>query len=278
MSDAVLLRFHKNLVVVRDRLRMLRRLNPDTPIYGLFGGDGRLGRAVNAAVGRLLDDLQTLPGGRAYWKWADGDHAFGWWWRNAGHRLPFERLLSLEWDQLVVAPLAELYAHVPEGAVGLTGLSTLAEAEQRWSWLRLDGYRDQVDELRRHVRERHGWSGELHTCNFGGAALPRRLVAGIDEIGLPRLAHDELRLPLVAQLLGLELVDTGFRRRDEPVRLYTTDNGPDIDDDAIAAELARPGGRRIFHPYRRPYAATPLESALASAVARARSAVALARR
>ena len=278
MTDAVLYRFHKNLVVVRDRLRMLRRLNPGTPIYGLFGGDARVAPIVRAAVGNLVDDLQTLPGGRAFWKWAEGDVAIAWWWRQAGERLPFDRLLALEWDQLILVPLAELYAHVPEDTVALSGLSRLAEVGERWSWLQIEGYREQLDELFRIVREEHGWEGEALTCNLNGAVLPRRLVAEIGGLGLPRLTHDEVRLPLAAQLLGFPVVDNGLRQRDEAVRLYTADGGPDIADDAITAELARPDGRRIFHPYRKPYAATPLETALASAIARARSAAAHARR
>ena len=66
------------------------------------------------------------------------------------------------------------------------------------------------------------------------------------------LCHDELRLPLFAQLLGFDLVDTGFYdgwSNPDSERHFNAD-GREVDPAAVAIELAKRDGCRVFHPCR----------------------------
>ncbi|MFC8674091.1 hypothetical protein ACFUEN_15615 [Streptomyces griseorubiginosus] len=71
----------------------------------------------------------------------------------------------------------------------------------------------------------------------------------------PALGNDELRYPLFVRLLGYPVADTGFRHAwhcpaDDPYFNVLGDRN--ITRETIAAELAKPDGRRAFHPVRPP--------------------------
>jgi hypothetical protein len=68
----------------------------------------------------------------------------------------------------------------------------------------------------------------------------------------PELCHDELRLPLFAQILGFPIADTGFRRRwhDRDEDRFFNTNALEIAVSTVMTERAKPDGRRAFHPFR----------------------------
>jgi hypothetical protein len=86
----------------------------------------------------------------------------------------------------------------------------------------------------------------------GGACFPKSFLARYAAIDPPDLCHDDLRLPLFAQILGYPVIDTGFRRRwdDQDEDRFFSLHAREIDLSTIGAELAKPDGRRVFHPVR----------------------------
>ena len=81
----------------------------------------------------------------------------------------------------------------------------------------------------------------------------------LDEVG-----HDEVRLPLFAQILGFGLADTGFYPRwmdPEIERVFNADSS-EVDPALVASELAREAGRRVFHPCRERFDAAGIEELL----------------
>jgi len=70
------------------------------------------------------------------------------------------------------------------------------------------------------------------------------------DLYLPELCHDEIRFPLVAQLLGYPLFNTGFFKKwssEEEYKYFNCDRQP-IDSQIICNELAS-NGRKVFHPF-----------------------------
>jgi hypothetical protein len=65
-----------------------------------------------------------------------------------------------------------------------------------------------------------------------------------------RHVRDALRFPLFAQILGVPIADTGFRRRwrDEDEDRFFNSPGRPIEPATITAELAKSDGRRAFRP------------------------------
>jgi hypothetical protein len=256
----VVFRFDRNPLVCRAHVAHIRRLNPGLQIHGLYGGPHGYRRAAFRLAGRRvlgLDSLWLSPhSGR--WNWWNADLGLAMWYRDVGHRLDFEVLHFLEWDILLLEPLDEFFASVPADAVGLTGLTPLPAVAGHWEWLRTPERRRQWEQLLADVRTRWGYDQTPYVCWGAGPCIPRSFIERLAELPPPKACPapgEELRMPLFAQVLGYDLVDNGFRDSwDDPAedRFFNL-NSFEIEPSTIAAELARPDGRRAFHPVRKPF-------------------------
>jgi hypothetical protein len=255
LTRLIVFRFYKAPLVSRSRLKLLRRLNPDVGIVGIFGGPGRLGRAAYRAAGNALLGLDGLHISRAdaSWNWKHTDLNLLDWYRAVGQTLDFDVQHPIEWDLLVLEPLDSLYASIPPGALGLTALTHMSNVEQEWTWLRRPEPRREWDALLARARAEWRYRGSPMACLLNGACFPKSFLASYAELDPPELCHDELRVPLFAQILGFEMLDTRLRspwhgERDHPFFHFRAN---EIELSAIRRELAKPNGWRAFHPVRR---------------------------
>ncbi len=259
MRLAVLIQFHADPLLVHNRARLVRALEPEVNVYGSFGGPEHLYDALGAPLRALLrpwiDDVFCVRGRTSFWKRSHTDLAVCDWYRGIGHTFDFDALAVLQWDLLLLAPLSKLYSGVPKGAVGVTALAPLEAVSDRWPWLRYDGWRGQLESLQEHLEREQGYRGEPSASLGPGAFLPRAFLEEYAALDVPELCHDEVRLPLYARALGFDVVDNGFRDRwfdPEEERMFNADKHP-ISRSVVRAELERSDGRRVFHPYVRPF-------------------------
>ncbi|WP_159050170.1 hypothetical protein [Streptomyces sp. MMG1533] len=256
IERVVAYRFHRDPLVSRARVRLLRRLNPGVPVHGIFGGAGGMRGASFQLAGRRALGLDSLYTSRrsGHWNWKNGDLVLLDWYREAGHRLSFDVLHLVEWDLLLAEPLERLYATVPADAVGLTALTPLSVIGEDWRWLAGRDEAREWHELLAYARTGFGYDGTPYGCLGIGPCFPRAFLHDYAAADPPDLGNDELRYPLFAQLLGHPVAETGFRRAwhspDED--RYFNAVGAGVDPDTVAAELAKPDGRRAFHPARAP--------------------------
>jgi hypothetical protein len=246
----VVFRFHKAPLVCRSRVELLRTLNPQVSVHGLFGGS----HAALRIVGKKLIGLDGLyaSGKSSRWNWQHGDLLLAQWYRDVGSQIPFDIVHLIEWDLLLAAPLESLYASVPDGAVGLTALTPVAELEHEWTWLRRDESRREWEALLDRARAEWRYDGVPYGCLGPGPVFPRRFLEAYAAANPPALCNDELRLPLFAQILGFPLADTRLRgpwrgEREDPFFHF---RDREIELSAIRAELAKAQGWRAFHPVR----------------------------
>jgi hypothetical protein len=229
---------------------LLRALNPDVSIHGIFGGTGA---TLRLGAKRLLGlDGLYVSRNAPRWNWQHSDLLLSEWYREVGSALSFDVVHVIEWDLLLVAPLQSLYAAVPDGAVGLTALTPVSELAQEWTWLRRDDNRRDWETLLSRARDEWGYAAVPYGCVAGGSCFPRSFVEEYARISPPALCHDELRLPLFAQILGFPIADTRLRRpwRGEREDPYFHFRAQEIPLETIRAELAKPDGWRAFHPVR----------------------------
>jgi hypothetical protein len=248
------LRFDRDPLVCRSRVRDLRALNPGVEIHGLYGGALRLPAGGRAALARFIGlDSVHASSHEGRWNWRHGDLALMEWHREVGRHLDFDVLHLVEWDLVCVAPLAEVWSRVPADAVGLTCLTPTADLQGRWTWLdsaeSLAEWRNLLD----HARARWGEVPEPTLACLGvGPCFPRAFLDAYAALPPTEACHDELRLPLAAGCLGFAVVDTGFRSswfatEDDP--FFNVGREP-VARSTLEHERTRPGGRRAFHPVR----------------------------
>jgi hypothetical protein len=249
VKRVVLLRFHKASLVCRSKVSLLRELNPGISVHGVCGGD----QPVMRRIGKRILELDGLHASElSGTHWMDLDLVVRDWYREVGAKLSFDVLHLVEWDLLLVAPLDELYAAVPDGAVGLTALTPVSELGE-WTWLRREKERRNWERLLDVVRSEWGYDDVPYGCVGPGPVFPRAFLEAYAAIDPPIIAHDELRLPLFVQILGFPLVDNRLRGpwRGEREHPFFHFRAPEIELETIRAQLAKRDGARAFHPVRR---------------------------
>jgi hypothetical protein len=260
-TTIVLFHFHAHFHLCRSRVALLQRLNPRLAVFGLYGGE-----EDSAADARRLEqfgmthvdyDRRRSPA----WNKKNTDLAVVGWYRRVGRSVPFDRVHVVQWDLLFFARLADVYPVAAPDAVALTGLVPLAQIAHFWDWTANAPLSDESNRLFVEARDRFNYRSDPFACIGPGYSLPRAFLEGYSALDVSDTGHDELRLPLFAQILGLPLADTGFypRWRDPDVEAVFNADPQEIDPVLVEQELAHPAGRRAFHPCRGRFDAIALE-------------------
>lgn len=252
MKRIVLFRFHENSSVCRNRIQLLRLFNPDVRIFGLYGGDEGNFYKFRNKLGKELDHIYCVTGVSDEWKWKNSDLAVRRWFMDYGKQLSFDMLHVIEWDMLFFNSISEIYKHIPEDGIGLSGLILLKEIEHVWSWTSREPFRSEWNKLLSYARGTFNYMAEPYACIAGGACLSKEFLKEYARTDIPELCNDELRLPLFAQILGINIYDTGlYKWYDKNEEDFFNVEVREIKSATIKNELRRPSGRRIFHPYRK---------------------------
>jgi len=248
-----LFHFHDRFELCRSRVKFLKRLNPGLPVFGLYGGDPRgFERARVLESAGLISIHCTSREGSAWSRWKDTDLAVSEWYQRFGCTIPFSRVHVIQWDLLFCSGLSEAYRRVHERAVALTGLISLRRIAHTWDWTANSELAQDGQKLLQWVKDEFHYADEPLACIGPGYSLPRAFLHRYSAMRIASLGHDELRLPLFAQILGFDLVDTGFYdgwTNPDTERHFNAD-GREADPAAVAIELAKRDGCRVFHPCR----------------------------
>jgi hypothetical protein len=251
-----ILQFHRDVAILRNRVRLVEAFNPGMDVYAVYGGRESLFPMFHAAVrdllGTSLRHVYCIRGKSQLWKRTHTDLALRLWFHDVGHAVEFDSAVLLQWDLVLFDSIDRLYAHVPSDVVGLTGLTPLRQIAEGWPWTSYPSWRREWEELLREVERSYGYRGEPYACLGPGASFPRAFLDEYARIELPETCHDEVRVPLFAQILGFGLADTQLYRRwfdPEEDRVFNADE-EEIDLATILAHLGDPEGRRAFHPFR----------------------------
>lgn len=205
MNLAIIFLFHANPDICANRLEILRRFNPDTPIYGLFGGEAEEEAKHRAALQGYLDDFYAFPDDRpTEWKWRNADQMIAEWYRARGKNLPWDTVVLVEWDMIVAGNLRTIYGSVKQDEIVVPGLRPLREVEHWWYQVnrRRPERRSEYLGLLDHVRREHGYDSEPLCGYTFGSCLPRTFLEKYATIASPDLGYLEYKVPMYAQIFG----------------------------------------------------------------------------
>lgn len=257
---AILFWWYKEPEICAGRLRLLRRLNPDLQIYGLYGGPILQGRDASPLASLLDDDWAFEEDRSPEWKWHHGDVMLGAWYRERGTHLAWDVVAIMQWDLLALAPLRRFFGNVARDQIYLPGLRPLEEVEDCWWWARPHTpQRDELSRFRAMMAARYGFNGPYLACQFVMGLLPRRFLEEFVRNPEPELGFLEYKLPAFASHMGLRFLELPRLEVVWPMDLHTkgrvllTAAKREIDDAVIANECLKPGGARLFHPVSRPF-------------------------
>ncbi len=205
-KPAILFRFHKAFDVCAQNLRLLRCMNPDVPIYGLYGGFGGV-EAVPKLCTNLLDSLHALPYEDAHYNWMHGDICIRWWHKEHGHTHNFTHLCVVEWDWVHLKPLMQAYSgFMKQGNyIALSG-SYQTLYDEGWTWIS-EVFEWSVKQL---VKDTGVDPTALSYGIFGGCALSRSFLDQYIERPISSHCNDEVRLSIYSKFFNEPINDAGF--------------------------------------------------------------------
>lgn len=244
MTPAVLFVYHELPATCASRLRVLRRVNPGLPLYGIYGGTPEKEPHFEE-VRSLLDDSWSASAlGHPRWRWLNLDKVVGEWFEARGQALEWSWLFEHQMDLLCVRPIEEILRGLePDQLLIVDPPRTHTELLwSQWPWVCL-GLED-LSRFMQTIEARVGGPVALYGENIAYCAVPRRFV----ELYRPYLADlpglMEYRLPTCARLLGFRFAKGRPRERESGHLTYSK---VPIPTDEVLGQLARSDGARVFH-------------------------------
>lgn len=247
----VIFRFYKEPLVCMNRLELIRFYNPDIHIYGIYGGSRDELPEVRRLLSAYLSGLYVIEDRSSLWKWKNFDLVLREWYLSVGKTIDFDMAFTYEWDMLMFGSFAEIYPDVRAEEVWLTGIIEMYRIAESWYWTIDSQEQHELIELLRFVVTRYDYSGIPLACLGPGVCLPKSFLAKYSNMEVSENAHDEIRIPLYAQILKYPIRDTGFFRNwfEPGEKQYFNCDNQCVLQATIEREL-NSGVRRVFHPFR----------------------------
>jgi hypothetical protein len=253
---AIVFWIYKDLPVCASRAKLLRELNPNVPIYCLYGGLPAEASRFRHGLSAWIDDFCVFDEPRSQiWKWLHGDQMIVWWYRNRGIHLEWDTVFIAQWDLLLLDPLIKLCRSLEKDQLLLPGLRPVREVMRFWWWVR-PGER-QLTRYLRFIESLDAVPADPLCCLFITAALPRKFLEQYKTIPKPDLGFLEYKIPIYAQAWGFDfcrqhpfqpawLGETRFWRLQQHWRSIHAQKQPVS---RASLMLNMMFGKRVFHPY-----------------------------
>lgn len=248
MKSIILLRFHKELEIVQNRIDLLHHFNKNIGIYGLFGGrHEEYSVFKNGLKGIQNISFLDIPDRDTKWKYSD--LCILDWYKNGGNELDFDTVYTIEYDLLLLDQLKNLFT-LPANSIALTGLIKLKDISENWDWLSATPLKESSESFLKYMSKNYGITDPF-ACLGPGTVLTKDFLEGYRKMNIPLFGHDELRLPQIATALGIKIVDTGFydnwNSRNPKTESFFNCNEEEIEIAKII-DAYKDNVRKVFHP------------------------------
>lgn len=252
MKKIIIFRFDRHPRICQNHLNLIKRLNPHTLIYGIYGGVEKDFQKYKKHLGLYFENLYCIKNKSSDWKWKNFDLALRDWYKDFGYNVDFDMAYIIEWDLIITDSIDNAYKHIGKNEVGLTGLTDLSNISNRWSWVTVEPEKSQWISLLSFVKKKYGYLKKPFASLGPGLCIPKIFLEKYSKTEVPELVHDEIRVPLFAQIFGLTCKDTGFYKkwysREESV--FFNCHRLLINIEIIKKEIKKRNGRKAFHPFR----------------------------
>ena len=251
MKSAVLYVFYASPHTCSLRLKLMRSLNPDVSFYGICTDRPENAHKFKPVLDEL-DDGWFFPFVDPKWHWHNLDKVVCSWFVNRGVNLPFDRLLVLDWDVLLLGPVSAWTNEVDKNTAKFIHVWKNVQPEtNHWT----SSENPQFVNFRSRFMEKNGVEPVLYNSFLFAYVVPREALLDCAQEVLGYSGYCEYRLPTILRSFGYHLEN--LPRPQDWGRMANV-NGRSISRKVIRAEMARPDGYRLFHPVYEPYRSVDL--------------------
>lgn len=248
MKRIILLRFHKDIDLVQNRIDLLLKFNNNIDIHGLYGGYISNFAQFSTKL-RGLTSITLLDKSKKEFLWKRGDLSILEWYLKTGKKLNFESVYTIEYDLIYLDKLENIF-HIPENAIALTGLININDISENWDWITKSPYKKESFRFLDFMKNKYGLTS-MFACLAPGSVLTKEFLEKYAASKVPQIAHDELRLPQLANAFGIKIVDTGFynnwNNKNPEIERGFNCNKIEIPISNVLLEYSK-GKRKVFHP------------------------------
>lgn len=248
----IIYRFHNNFTTVANRLKLIKKIDPDIPIYGIFGGEKMDYKDAKKSLDTYMEDIFLIPVENNRWKWLHADITYQMWYKSVGRNVTFDMAYVMEWDLLILEKLKDVFPHANDQTAIFTGLIALEKVEKHWYWMKKEN-RAKVESFYEKVSQYYSLRFTRYACLGPGLCAPRNFFEGLQELKLFEAdISDEIKLPVWSQIMGIKPVSNNFYMKWFSFfeMQYFNANVADIELESIVRQLNKKNGRRVFHPFR----------------------------
>lgn len=249
---AILFWFYKEPKICENRLKFLRKYNPETKIFGLYGGDQAEAKKYEKLLRKYLDNFYVSPHKNRHWKWVNGDLMILDWYKRRGKNLAWDSLAVVQWDMLILTNLKKYFNGIKKYQIFLSGLRLLTkEIEKKWMWTRKGNkHRKNYLNFIDYIEKEYNFKRPAFCCLFIFQIFPKIFFEKYLKVKNKRVGMLEYKVPVYAKIFK-----TSFYRKNIGVGWlknagkYPLNAVNKIREESyIRKELRKKNGWRIFHP------------------------------
>lgn len=259
MQLAILFWFYKEPEICLNRIRLIRKYNPNSKIFGLYGGNKKDAKKYEAKLSGYLDNfyVSNLCDGTRNYKWLHGDLMILDWYQNRGIDLKkWDSVAIVQWDALILGNIKKQLPGIKRKEIFISGIRLLDNyIEEKWMWTRKGNEKRQnYLNFKKYIRKKYKYKKKLLCSLFIFQVFPREFFEkwlavedkeiGMLEYKIPTYAKI-FNIPIYKHNLGVWWFNKKARRGETPMNAI----GVEILKDFIDSELKRKDGFKIFHPY-----------------------------
>jgi len=248
----IIYRYHKDFELVLERVNLIKYIDPDISVYGIYGGASEKFTEANKKLKSVFEDNYLIKVEDGNWKWLHADITYQMWYNDVGKAIDFDYVAVLEWDLLLMETIQNLFPSPQNDTLLMSGIIPMEKVSKFWFWSRPENqkkYQTFKDKVEKHYKV------EIKDYAMLGPGLfmPR---AFLDCLGESKLFEaevtDELKMPVWAQVFGFKFESNHFYRNWFSFfeQHFFNANIVDIRHSTVLKQLDKRNGRRAFHPYR----------------------------
>lgn len=258
MNLAVLFWFYKESEICKNRLKIIKKYNPNIKIFGLYGGGKKSAKLYQKELDGYLDDfyVSSLCDKSKNFKWINGDLMILDWYEKRGINLNWDSVVVVQWDMLVFDSFENQFSKLKKNQIFLSGARKLDDyIENKWDWTQKGGEgRKDYLAFKRYLQKQYSYIKPLLCCLFILEIFPKRFFKNWAKVPDRQKGMLEYRIPTYAKIFGIP-----FLKRDVGVWWFDRDKNEnkmplnalniEIGKEYILDQLNKKNGFRIFHPY-----------------------------
>lgn len=250
---AILFWFYKKPRVCENRLKLLKKFNPDLKIYGLYGGKASEAKKYEKSLGKYLDDFYVCPSRDPDWKWIHGDLMILDWYKKRGKKLRWDSVAVVQWDALVFDSLLNQFRGIKKDQIFLSGWRVLdKKIESTWNWTE-PGRPERANYLKflDYVKDKYNYRGAPYCCLFIFQIFPRLFLNKYLTVKNKKVGMLEYKVPIYAKIFKIPVYkkDLGVLWNDDDKNKALNAIPIELKKSFIKRQLKKKNGWRIFHPY-----------------------------